>query len=141
MTGTVVQAFGTVGVLGIEHPRKYRGANCGNPGNAENPNSQDTSIYMLVSSHSSVLNPLNSSAYRFAPTKLQQKVTQKQSIKTFSGVAPPPGNSRKINKREQRALLHTVRSNRHATLFDITNILPTKMSIDTLKRRLKEVGM
>ena len=69
------------------------------------------------------------------------KVTQKYDIKTFSGVTPPPGNPRKINKREQRALLHTVRSNRHATLFDITNILPTKMSIDTLKRRLKEVGM
>ena len=26
------------------------------------------------------------------------KVTQKYDIKTFSGVTPPPGNSRKINK-------------------------------------------
>ena len=55
-------------MLGMEHPRKYRGANRANLG-AENPDSQDTSTYMLVSSHSSVLNLLNSSAYRFAPNQ------------------------------------------------------------------------
>ena len=69
------------------------------------------------------------------------KVTQKYNIKTFSGVASPLENPRKINEREQRALLRTVCSNRHATLSDITNILLTKMSVETLKRCLKEVGM
>jgi len=56
-------------LLGMEHPRKYHGANRGNLGNAENANSKDTCIYMLVSSHSSVLNLLNSSACRFAPNQ------------------------------------------------------------------------
>jgi len=39
------------------------------------------------------------------------KVTQKYDIKTFSGVTLQPGNLRKINKREQQALLYRVRSN------------------------------
>ena len=69
------------------------------------------------------------------------KLTQKYDIKTFSGVAPLPGNPRKITKREQRALLHTVHSNQHAALSDITNILLIKMSVNTLKHRLKDVGM
>jgi transposase len=69
------------------------------------------------------------------------KVTQKYNIKTFSGVTPPPGNVKKINKREHRTLLRTVRSNRRATLSDITNILPNKMSVSTLKRHLKDIGI
>jgi len=69
------------------------------------------------------------------------KVTQKYDIRTFCGVASLPKNSKKINKQEQWALLHTVHSNRHATHSDITNILPTKITVDTLKRHLNEVGM
>jgi len=57
------------GLLGMEPPRKHRGAKRSNPGDAENPDSQDTSIYMVVSSHGSVLNLLNSSAYRSAPNQ------------------------------------------------------------------------
>ena len=50
----------------MDHPRDH---SRGNQGNAENPDSKDTYIYMLVSTHSSVLNLHNSSAYRSAPNQ------------------------------------------------------------------------
>ena len=67
-------------MLGMEHPRKYRGANRGNLGNAENPDSKDTSIYMLASSHSSVLNLLNSSADRSAPNQTPTSNSNKDAF-------------------------------------------------------------
>ena len=55
----------------MDHPRDH---SRGNQGNAENPDSKDTCIYMLVSTHSSVLNLHNSSAYRSAPNQTPTKI-------------------------------------------------------------------
>ena len=78
-------------LLGMEHPFKHHRANRGNLGNAEKPDSQDTSIYMLVSSHSSVLNLLHSSAHRSAPIQTPTPISFSGGGKSFiSCVAVAP---------------------------------------------------
>jgi len=56
-------------VLGMYHPRWCRGEAGGNPGNAENPESQDTCINMPISTHSSAPNLLDSSAHHSKPNQ------------------------------------------------------------------------
>ena len=46
-------------VLGMDQPRMYRGIAGGNLWNAKNPNSQDRSLNMPISTHSSAFNLLN----------------------------------------------------------------------------------
>ena len=62
---------------GIKVPRQPRGDARGNPGNAENPDGKDTSIYMAISIHSHILNPYNTSAYRFEPNKTPTAIRKK----------------------------------------------------------------
>jgi transposase len=66
---------------------------------------------------------------------------KKYDIKTFTGVAPPPGNPKDLSDREARTLLRVTKNNRRKTLEDITNILPDKLSASTLQRRLSSLGI
>ena len=66
---------------------------------------------------------------------------KKYDIKTFTGVAPPPGNPKLLSDREVRTLLRIIKKDRHKTLEDITNILPDKPSKRTLERRLSSFGI
>ena len=56
-------------MLGMEHQWKYHGATLGNLETAESPDNQDAGINMLVSTHSSVFNLLNSSAHCSMPNQ------------------------------------------------------------------------
>jgi transposase len=69
------------------------------------------------------------------------RALQRYDIKTFKGVAPPPGNPKKLSNREVRGMIRVVNTNRRSALSDITNLLPTKVSDRTLRRRLKDAGI
>ena len=62
-------------------------------------------------------------------------------IKTFTGVAPPPGNPKILSEYESRTLLRVTKKNRRRTFEDITNILSDKLSKRTLQRRLSTLGI
>ena len=79
-------------LLGMDHPRECRGVACGNPGNTENPESQDTCINMPISTHSSVLNLLDSSAHRSTPNR-SPTVTTSSLSKFFICYLPLPNLS------------------------------------------------
>src|SRR4030095_9798928 len=69
------------------------------------------------------------------------RVTQRYDIKTFHRVTPPLGPQKSIDEHEQRTIVHQVHKNRQASLFDITNVLPEKISMRTLQRRLDQAGI
>ena len=66
---------------------------------------------------------------------------EKYNIKTFTGVALPPGNPTVLSEREARTLIRVTKKNRRNTLEDITKILPDKRSKRTLGPCLSALGI
>jgi transposase len=51
------------------------------------------------------------------------------------------GRPRKLNERDERSLVFIINKNRRATLSDIANSLPTKVSRTTVRRTLRRRGI
>jgi transposase len=81
------------------------------------------------------------SAQMSRPRSTVANAIEKYDIKTFTGVAPLPGNPKKLTEHQKRTLKRVMCKNRRKTLEDITNILPQKSSIRTLQRQLSTLGI
>ena len=70
-----------------------------------------------------------------------RSVIQRHGNESITGATPTPPKHKTIPERDKRSLIRIVNKNPRAPLIQITKQLPEKISVWTLQRRLKEVGI
>jgi transposase len=69
------------------------------------------------------------------------KVVKRYKLSGSTENSARPGRPKKMTERDHRHLVDNVKKNRHATLQDITNSMPSKVSVDTVRRALHNQGI